>query len=96
MWLQFTLLVELSILYVFPNKFPKDVCVDKSLKQLERQKQKEEMERRMLEARAKFVEKAKQIRLEPDPEDKPRKAGGGKVKNILCLSELIFLNCLAS
>ncbi|KAK3762672.1 hypothetical protein RRG08_059019 [Elysia crispata] len=45
---------------------------------LERQKQKEEMERRMLEARAKFVEKAKQIRLEPDPEDKPRKSGGGK------------------
>ena len=44
----------------------------------------------MLEARAKFVEKAKQIRLEPDPEDRPRKSGGGKVGSML-ISSALFL-----
>ena len=37
------------------------------------------MERKMLEQRAVFVEKAKKINLDVEPEDRPRK-GGGKVR----------------
>lgn len=45
---------------------------------LERQTAKKEMERKMLEQRAVFVEKAKKINLDVEPEDRPRKGGGKK------------------
>lgn len=44
--------------------------------QLEKQKQKEELEKKMLEQRAVFVEKAKKINLEPEPDERHRKSGG--------------------
>lgn len=43
----------------------------------------EEKNKLLMAERAKFVEKAKQIALEPEPEDKPAKRSSGKV--ICCL-----------
>ena len=41
---------------------------------------KEELERKVLEERARFIEKTKTLLMfEPTEEDKPRKSGGGKV-----------------
>ena len=34
------------------------------------------MDKKLMEQRAKFVEKAKKISMEPEMEDKPRKSGG--------------------
>ena len=39
---------------------------------LEKQKKKEELDKMMMEKRAIYVEKAKQIVLEPEPEDRPK------------------------
>ena len=47
---------------------------------MEKQRIKEEMEAKMMEQRAKYVAKAKKIALEPEMEDKPKKSGGGKVR----------------
>ncbi|KAJ8299401.1 hypothetical protein KUTeg_023461 [Tegillarca granosa] len=46
--------------------------------QLAKQKLKEDIDKKLMEQRAKFVEKAKKISLEPVMEDRPRKSGGGK------------------
>ena len=42
---------------------------------LEKQKKKEEIEKMMMEKRAIYVEKAKQIVLEPEPEERRNKSG---------------------
>lgn len=43
---------------------------------MEKQKIKEEMDKKLMEQRAKFVEKAKKISmLDPDADEKPRKSG---------------------
>lgn len=49
---------------------------------MEKQKIKQEMDKKLMEQRAKFVEKAKKISLlDPDGDEKPRKSGS-KVKAI--------------
>ncbi|XP_067654573.1 RNA polymerase-associated protein CTR9 homolog isoform X2 [Haliotis asinina] len=46
----------------------------------EKQRMREEVERRLFEQRAVFVEKAKKIAAEPEMEEKPKKGGGRKSK----------------
>lgn len=49
---------------------------------MEKQKIKQEMDKKLMEQRAKFVEKAKKIsQLDPDGDEKPRKSGS-KVRAI--------------
>ena len=54
--------------------------------QLEKQKKKEEKDREMMERRAKFVEKAKTIVLEPEPEERR----SNKSKVLLTLAKNCF------
>lgn len=60
----------MNLFYVIERCHTPDLCL-----QLEKQRAKEEMDKKLLEQRAVFIEKAKTINLETLPEDKPRKSG---------------------
>ena len=55
---------------------------------LEKQKKKVELDRMMMEKRAIYVEKAKQIVLEPEPDDRP-KTKSSRVSIIMLISDKI-------
>ena len=60
---------------------------------LEKQKKKVEMDRMMMEKRAIFVEKAKQIVLEPEPEDRP-KTKSQRVSIVLLIGNKVVMMML--
>ena len=59
--------------------------------QLEKQRQREEHQKHLMEERAKVIEKTKNMRvIEPIEDDKPKK--GGKVANLLNWFYIVFMS----